>query len=54
MATKMSYTPTPDGIIFRLEAPGGQVTLRLTRHEVAETVTNMCKQAGLPEPWKQN
>lgn len=53
MATRMSYTPTADGLIFRLEGSTGITEVRMTRQEVTETVTNMCRSAGLPEPWKK-
>lgn len=45
--------PTGDGIVFSIEDRGGSASVTLNRREVAETVINMCRAAGLPEPWKK-
>jgi hypothetical protein len=54
MATAMRYEAASGGdVIFEMESRGQVVGIRLSRREVMETVLNLCKTAGLPEPWKK-
>lgn len=47
----ISSQPTREGIVFTIRGSRGEASVELDRSEVAETVTNMCRAAGLPEPW---
>jgi hypothetical protein len=52
MKTDVYCTPTRGGITLVQEDRTAKVTVDLPKDQVRILIINMCRNAGLPDPWK--